>query len=124
MPSTQAPRRGRAILCRNVFQRAATVAVVALLFGWVYAWAAPHAFPKDVTAGPGYGFAHGALMPLALPSLVIGKDVEIFASNNSGRGYKLGYIAGINLCGLVFFGSAFWRPAKTQSHAGPSAASA
>ena len=50
--------------------------------------------------------------PLALvsPKAAIGKDVEIYAPNNSGRFYKIGYIAGINVCGLLFFGSAFWRP--------------
>ena len=55
---------------------------------------------------------HGALMPLALPSLVIGQDVEIYAMDNSGRFYKIGYICGINLCGLAFFGPLFWRPNK------------
>jgi len=55
---------------------------------------------------------HGALMPMALPSLVIGQDVDIFAANNSGRPYKIGYIFGINLCGLIFFGAAFWKPKK------------
>ena len=47
----------------------------------------------------------------------MGKDVDIFDANNSGRGYKLGYIVGINVCGLLFFGSVFWRrPKKNQSH--------
>ena len=35
-------------------------------------------------------------MPMALPSLVMGMDVDIFAGNNSGRPYKIGYICGIN----------------------------
>ena len=91
--------------------------VVVVIFGWVYAWASPKVFPKDVRAGFGYGMVHGALMPMALPSLVMGKDVDIFDANNSGRGYKLGYIVGINVCGLLFFGSVFWRrPKKNQSH--------
>jgi hypothetical protein len=55
---------------------------------------------------------HGALMPIALPTLVMGKDVTIYANHNSGRGYKIGYICGINLCGLIFFGLAFWRPRR------------
>jgi hypothetical protein len=93
-------------------KKAATLVIVGVIFGWIYAWAAPRVFPQQVKVGFGYGLAHGALMPMALPSLVMGKDVEIFATNNSGRLYKIGYIAGINLCGLVFFGSAFWRPAK------------
>ena len=58
---------------------------------------------------------HGGLMPMALPSLVMGQNVDIFAANNSGRLYKLGYIAGINICGLIFFGSAFWRPKQAET---------
>ncbi len=84
--------------------------VVTVLFGWFYSWAAPWAYPQGRTSGFRYGVLHGALMPIALPSLVIGKDVPIYAPDNSGRTYKLGYICGINVCGLVFFGSLFWRP--------------
>jgi len=64
----------------------------------------------EYKAGFWYGTMHGALMPAALPSLLLGKDVPIFAGNNSGRGYKIGYIGGINACGFVFFGLAFWKP--------------
>ena len=53
---------------------------------------------------------HGAIMPMALPPLAAGQDVVIYAEQNTGRTYKLGYTIGINLCGLVFFGGAFWRP--------------
>jgi hypothetical protein len=56
------------------------------------------------------GIVHGALMPVALPSLLLGNDVPIYATTSTGRIYKLGYIAGINLCGLLFFGTAFRRP--------------
>ena len=54
-------------------------------------------------------------MPMALPSLVTGQNVEIFATNNNGRPYKIGYIVGINICGLLVFGSAFWKPKKPQA---------
>jgi hypothetical protein len=91
--------------------------VIAALFGWIYAWASPRVFPRTGALGFGYGMAHGALMPMALPSLAMGKDVDIYAANNSGRAYKLGYIVGINVCGLVFFGSVFWRPAKKRAEA-------
>jgi hypothetical protein len=49
---------------------------------------------------------------VAAPSLLMGKDVPIYAPSNSGRSYKLGYIAGINGCGLLFFGLAFYQPAR------------
>jgi hypothetical protein len=89
--------------------------VASLLLGWFYGWSSPRAFPKDTTFGFGYGMLHGALMPLALPSLLMGQDVEIFATDNSGRSYKIGYICGINLCGLSFFGPLFWRPGRNPA---------
>jgi hypothetical protein len=86
--------------------------LASLLLGWFYGWSSPRAFPKNTTFGFGYGMLHGALMPLALPSLLLGQNVEIFAADNSGRIYKIGYICGINVCGLCFFGPLFWRPKR------------
>jgi hypothetical protein len=54
----------------------------------------------------------GILMPAALPSLLLGKDLPIYAPNNIGRVYNIGFLLGINFCGMVFFGVAFWRPRK------------
>lgn len=105
VPSTRLPLKAW-------LRKAAAFLIIAVVLGWLYGWASPWAYPREKHAGFGYGMLHGALMPMALPSLVMGKDVDIYAANNSGRAYKLGYIAGINLCGLVFFGSAFWRPAR------------
>jgi hypothetical protein len=87
-----------------------TLVIVTTVFGWFYAWASPRAFPSGVEAGFKLGMLHGALMPLALPSLVTGHDVAIYDANNSGRIYKIGYICGINVCGLLFFGPLFWKP--------------
>lgn len=60
-------------------------------------------------AGFGRGLLQGALMPMSLPNLLVGRDVAIYAQNNTGVGYKLGYTAGVNVCGAVFFGALFWR---------------
>jgi hypothetical protein len=49
---------------------------------------------------------------MALPSLLMNKDVPIYATQNRGRSYKIGYIAGINGCGFVVFGLSFWRPRR------------
>ena len=62
---------------------------------------------------------HGALMPLALPNLLVGRDVPIYAEHNTGRTYKLGYTAGVNGCGLLFFGFFFRRLARWRRRAGP-----
>lgn len=84
--------------------------VIGLALGWLYGWAGPRLYPEHDQFGFGWGMAHGALMPMALPALVMGRDVHIYAPGHTSRGYKLGYIAGINLCGLLVFGGAFWRP--------------
>jgi hypothetical protein len=51
----------------------------------------------------------GALMPCALPNLLVGHDVVIYSQDNTGVSYKLGYTCGVNACGAVFFGVFFWR---------------
>jgi len=66
------------------------------------------------------GMIQGALMPLSLPNLVLGNDVTIYAPNNTGRTYKLGYSLGVNLCGAVFFGFFFWRVAQWGKKRGAS----
>ena len=58
------------------------------------------------------GLLQGALMPGALPNLVVGNDVMIYAPNNTGRTYKLGYTCGVNACGAIFFGWFFWRVSR------------
>src|SRR5262245_40271345 len=42
-------------------------------------------------AGFARGMLHGALMPMAVPNLLLGQDVLIYAPRNNGRLYKLGY---------------------------------
>jgi hypothetical protein len=98
-----------------IMRKAAALVIVTFAFGWLYSWASPWAFPREQTAGFGYGMLHGALMPLSLPSLVIGRDVQIYDDNNTGRVYKIGYICGVDLCGIAFIGPLFWRPRKPTS---------
>jgi hypothetical protein len=54
---------------------------------------------------------------MAMPALAMGQDVTIYAEKNSGRTYKLGYTIGINLCGLIVFGTAFWTPKRKEEAA-------
>jgi hypothetical protein len=110
MPSTSDPAPIPAARRKFWLKKIAAFLIASALIGWFYGWSFPRAFPKNTTFGFGYGMLHGALMPLALPSLLMGQDVEIFATENSGRIYKIGYICGINVCGLTFFGPLFWRP--------------
>lgn len=109
---------------RRWLAKAAGLLVAGVLFGWAYAWAAPRLYRPETAAGFWLGTVHGALMPVALPSLLAGRDVPIYAAATTGRGYKLGYIAGINACGFVVFGLAFWKPARRPPPTGETAATA
>lgn len=105
---------------RPLLRKAVTLAIATVVFGWLYGWAAPWAFSQTRPAGFRYGLLHGMMMPLSLPSLVIGRDVPIYDTDNSGRIYKIGYICGVNICGLVFIGPLFWRPRVTSASFGKS----
>jgi len=70
-------------------------------------------------AGFARGMVHGALMPCALPNLLAGNDVAIYAENNTGRTYKLGYTVGVNGCGAIFFGIFFWRVNRWRKRSPP-----
>jgi hypothetical protein len=87
----------------------ACVFAVAVIVGAALNRAAAALERSGKQAGFGQGMLQGALMPMSMPSLLVGRDVKIYAQNNTGRTYKLGYTAGVNACGAIFFGYAFWR---------------
>ena len=116
---SHSPRPASPALLKRLALKAATFLLLGLLLGFGYDWAAPRFYGPERVAGFQLGVLHGALMPVALPSLLLGKDVPIYADKNQGRIYKLGYIAGINACGFVFFGLAFWRPAQPATESPP-----
>jgi len=87
---------------------------LALALGFVQGWASSRCYKPDHVAGFHMGLLHGILMPAALPGLLAGQDLPIYAPNNSGRPYNIGYIFGINTCGTIFFGVAFWQPRRKQ----------
>jgi len=86
--------------------------VMAVALGLVQGWACSSTYKPDHVAGFRAGILHGMLMPAALPRLLVGQDLPIYAPNNSGRLYNIGYILGINTCGFLFFGVGFWRPRR------------
>ncbi len=94
--------------------RLLTVAVVAISLGWVVQRSSALLDRNASPAGFARGLLHGAIMPMAMPNLLIGQEVTIYAPNNTGRFYKLGYTAGVNGCGLIFFGYFFWRVNRTR----------
>lgn len=72
---------------------------------------------ETAPAGFGRGMIQGALMPMTWPALAAGRDVTIYSINNRGVSYKLGYTAGVNLCGAVFFGLVFRRLSRLRAWA-------
>ncbi len=97
---------------KEVTVKIAILVLLGLLLGVGHGWAASRLYSPARVAGFHTGVLEGILMPAALPSLLLGKDLPIYAPNNIGRGYNIGFLLGINFCGMVFFGIAFWRPRK------------
>jgi hypothetical protein len=92
------------------------IALTAISLGLIFAqgWASSRYYQPEYVAGFPAGLLEGALMPAALPGLVGGHDLPIYAPNNLGRAYKIGYILGLNTCGTLFFGVAFWQPRRRR----------
>lgn len=85
------------------------LALGSLLIARVLDYSARTAETANPPAGFTRGLLHGACMPATWPALVMGQNPVIYAPNNDGRLYKLGYTVGVNLCGALFFGTWFWR---------------
>jgi len=94
---------------RKRLPRWLVVLLVMILLGGSVSRANHQVGRNTVPVGFGHGLWHGAVMPCALPMLVLGQDIHIYAFNNSGRGYDVGYTLGVNLCGLLFFSLLFRR---------------
>lgn len=89
--------------------RLAGVLILATLIGWTLNRISNSLERNPQPAGFGRGVLQGALMPMALPNLLVGKDVTIYSARNTGLRYKLGYTLGVNTCGALFFGFFFLR---------------
>src|SRR2546423_6733235 len=102
----------------RIFGRVVGIVVMAIAVGWALNRIGRSVAESPHPAGFGRGMLQGALMPMAMPNLLVGKDVAIYAENNTGIGYKLGYTAGVNGCGAVFFGFFFWRLRRVEKGGG------
>lgn len=102
------PRLGR------LLARLLIVAIVAMSLGWIVQRSSAALDRDPSPAGFFRGVLHGAIMPMAMPNLIVGLDVTLYAPNNTGRTYKLGYTAGVNVCGLLFFSYFSWRIRSTR----------
>jgi len=95
--------------CGRIMLRMAAVLLVAAIIGAVLNRLSSTLDQSMGPAGFRRGVLQGALMPMSMPNLLVGRDVTIYAQNNTGVSYKLGYTAGVNGCGAIFFGFFFWR---------------
>ncbi len=99
-----ARRRWRVVLLRLLM-----VLLVAFSIGAVLNRVSAKLDGNARPAGFSRGMLQGALMPMAMPNLLVGRDVTIYSPTNTGVSYKLGYTVGVNGCGAIFFGFLFWR---------------
>jgi len=93
----------------NLVARLASMLLLAFVIGLILNQVAQEFDRSHGPAGFVRGLVQGALMPASMPNLLIGRDVAIYAVNNNGVFYKLGYTMGVNGCGAVFFGISCWR---------------
>lgn len=98
-----------------------TIKIVALTLlgvalGCAQGWASSRCYKPDRVAGFNVGVMHGIMMPAALPGLLMGNNLPIYAPNNSGRTYNIGFAVGVNCCGTLFFGISFWQPRRRRKH--------
>jgi len=117
MPDTQTPATTRRSLPQRILRGIFFFIVFAAIIGTAVNLTVNLSQRLPGPAGFGRGVLHGALMPIAMPNLLVGKDVVIYAPENTGRTYKLGYTVGVNGCGAIFFGVLFWRFQRWRSSA-------
>ena len=103
-------RRWRRVLSRLLFYL-----LLAAAIGWTLNRIGLSMQRNPRAAGFSRGIIQGALMPMAMPNLLVGSDVAIYSQNNTGVSYKLGYTLGVNACGALFFGFFFWRVRRWRS---------
>lgn len=112
MTDTQNSIAGPTSRRRIILKRILSFVVVAACVGVLIHLISEKFSRSTAPAGFVRGMLQGALMPGALPNLLLGNDVIIYAPNNTGRTYKLGYTFGVNACGAIFFGWFFWRVSR------------
>lgn len=69
---------------RKILQRTVSILLVAFVLGYGMRHAAAVLERSSAPAGFGRGMLQGALMPCALPNLLVGNDVSIYNVNNTG----------------------------------------
>jgi hypothetical protein len=118
MTDTQSSAPAPAARWRRILKRILAFLIVAACVGIFMRHVSVALSKSPKPAGFVRGMLQGALMPGALPNLLVGNDVTIYALNNTGIPYKLGYTCGVNACGAIFFGWFFWRVSRWRKEQG------
>lgn len=121
MTETQVKAARPAGMAAKILRRVLSFVVFAAILAFVTNILISFSNKEPGPAGFKRGVVHGILMPGAMPNLLIGNDVTIYAPVNTGRTYKLGYTVGVNACGAVFFGFSFWRINRWRKRVKPGA---
>ena len=116
--SPSVPRPKPVLRALRLAIRVALIVIITYGFGWVLNKSATSADARPQAAGFSKGMLHGALMPGAMPTLLLGKNVVIYSENNNGRFYNLGYTCGVNAMGAFFFGSFYLRLSRWRKNYG------
>src|SRR5438094_8443703 len=77
-------------LVGNVLYRVAFIVAVAFTIGLLLNKISARFEHDPRPAGLFRGMLQGALMPMSMPNLLLGKDVIIYSQHNTGMSYKLG----------------------------------
>lgn len=115
LPPSDGKHPAEARLLGRRWLRVAVVLVFAFAVGFALRHVGRKLEARGVQAGFAQGFFQGATMPLAFPTLLVGVDVNIYAVDNDGVPYKLGYTLGVTGCGAAFFGTVYGRMARWRS---------
>ena len=99
----------------KIISRVLPILVLAVLVGWMLNRISLSLSRSARPAGFVRGMVQGALMPMSMPNLLVGNDVIIYATHNTGLTYKLGYTMGVNLCGTIVFGAFFLRVSRWKA---------
>jgi len=86
-----------------LLRKAVTLLVVMVLFGWFYMWASAPGISTKPDRCFGLGVLHGALMPLRCQPRYRNGCPHL-RNGQFGASLQIGYICGIDVCGLSFSG--------------------
>jgi hypothetical protein len=95
-------------LVQFIIFKCVVMAIFVFLLACLQGWAAKSSYKAENCADFKMGVVHGILMPAAFPALMAGHNLPVYAPNNNGCNYKIGLLLGLNACGTVFFGLAYW----------------